>query len=42
MSRAYGGEVAAAAASVTIGPYFELGTELRPERASGRLKARYG
>jgi beta-lactam-binding protein with PASTA domain len=40
-SRAYGGEVAAAAASVTIDPYSELGTELRPERASGRLKARY-
>jgi beta-lactam-binding protein with PASTA domain len=41
VSRAYGGEVAAAAASVTIEPYTELGTELRPERASGRLKARY-
>ncbi len=41
VSRAYGGEVAAAAASVTIEPYAELGTELRPERASGRLKARY-
>ncbi|HEX3978684.1 MAG TPA: PASTA domain-containing protein [Solirubrobacteraceae bacterium] len=41
VSRAYGGEVAAAAASVTIEPYSELGTELRPERASGRLKARY-
>ena len=41
VSRAYGGEVAAAAASVTIDPYSELGTELRPERASGRLKARY-
>ena len=41
VSRAYGGEVAAAAASVTIDPYTELGTELRPERASGRLKARY-
>lgn len=40
-SRAYGGEVAAAAASVTVEPYSELGTELRPERASGRLKARY-
>jgi beta-lactam-binding protein with PASTA domain len=41
VSRAYGGEVAAAAASVAIDPYSELGTELRPERASGRLKARY-
>ena len=41
MSRAYGGEVAAAAATLTIGAYSELGTELRPERASGRLKARY-
>jgi beta-lactam-binding protein with PASTA domain len=41
VSRAYGGEVAAAAGSVTIDPYTELGTELRPERASGRLKARY-
>ncbi|HEY1715191.1 MAG TPA: PASTA domain-containing protein [Solirubrobacteraceae bacterium] len=41
VSRAFGGEVAAAAASVTIEPYRELGTELRPERASGRLKARY-
>ena len=41
VSRAFGGEVAAAAASVTIEPYTELGTELRPERASGRLKARY-
>jgi beta-lactam-binding protein with PASTA domain len=40
-SRTYGGEVAAAAASVTIGPYFDVATELRPERASGRLKARY-
>ena len=41
VSRAFGGEVAAAAATVTIGAYSELGTELRPERASGRLKARY-
>jgi beta-lactam-binding protein with PASTA domain len=41
VSRAYGGEVAAAAATVAIEPYTELGTELRPERASGRLKARY-
>jgi beta-lactam-binding protein with PASTA domain len=41
VSRAYGGEVAAAAATLTIGVYTELATELRPERASGRLKARY-
>ena len=41
VSRAYDGEVAAAAASATIEPYTELGTELRPERASGRLKAHY-
>ena len=41
VSRAFGGEVAAAAATVTIGAYTELGTELRPERGSGRLKARY-
>jgi beta-lactam-binding protein with PASTA domain len=41
VSRAFGGEVAAAAATVTIESYTELGTELRPERASGRLKARY-
>jgi beta-lactam-binding protein with PASTA domain len=41
VSRTYGGEVAAAPASVTIGPYFDIATELRPERASGRLKARY-
>jgi beta-lactam-binding protein with PASTA domain len=40
-SRAYGREVAAAPASVTFGPYFDVGTELRPERGSGRLKARY-
>lgn len=40
-SRAYGTEVAAAPASVEIGPYFDLATELRPERASGRLNARF-
>jgi beta-lactam-binding protein with PASTA domain len=40
-SRAYGGEVASAPATVTIGPYAEIATELRPERASGRLKARF-
>lgn len=41
VSRSYGGEVAAAPASATIGPYFDIATELHPERASGRLKARY-
>jgi beta-lactam-binding protein with PASTA domain len=40
-SRAYGGQVACAPATVTIGPYRDLATELRPERASGRLKARF-
>jgi beta-lactam-binding protein with PASTA domain len=40
-SRSYGSEVAAAPASVTIGRYLDLATELRPERASGRLRARY-
>jgi beta-lactam-binding protein with PASTA domain len=40
-SRAFGGEATAAPASVTITPYTEVATELRPERASGRLKARY-
>ena len=40
-SRAYGGEVASSSATATVGPYFDVATELRPERASGRLKARY-
>jgi beta-lactam-binding protein with PASTA domain len=40
-SRSYGGEVASAPASVTIAAYFEVASELRPERASGRLKARF-
>jgi beta-lactam-binding protein with PASTA domain len=40
-SRAYGSQVACAPATVTIGPYQDLATELRPERASGRLKARF-
>jgi beta-lactam-binding protein with PASTA domain len=40
-SRAYGGEVVSAPANVTVGPYYDVATELRPERASGRLKARY-
>jgi beta-lactam-binding protein with PASTA domain len=40
-SRAYASEVAAAPANLTVGPYFDIATELHPERASGRLKARY-
>jgi beta-lactam-binding protein with PASTA domain len=40
-SRAYGTEVARAPATVTIGPYQDVACELRPERASGRLKARF-
>jgi beta-lactam-binding protein with PASTA domain len=41
VSRAHGNEAASAPASVAIRPYFEIATELRPERRSGRLKARY-
>ena len=41
VSRAHGGEAATATARVAIHPYFEIATELRPERRSGRLKARY-
>lgn len=40
-SRAYGGEVGSAGATVTIGPFYEVATELRPERAAGRLRARF-
>jgi beta-lactam-binding protein with PASTA domain len=40
-SRAFGQEVAAAPATAVIEPYFEIATELRPERASGRLKGQY-
>ncbi|HXA53403.1 MAG TPA: PASTA domain-containing protein, partial [Solirubrobacteraceae bacterium] len=40
-SRAYGAEVARAPATLTIGPYQDVASELRPERASGRLKARF-
>ena len=40
-SRAYGDEVSASPATVTIEPYFEIAAELRPERASGRLKGQY-
>ena len=41
VSRAHGVEAAAASARVVVRPYFELATELHPERRSGRLKARY-
>ena len=41
VSRAHGGEAASAPASVAIQPYFDVAAELRPERRSGRLKARY-
>ena len=41
VSRAHGGEAASAPARVAIRPYFDVATELRPERRSGRLKARY-
>jgi len=41
VSRAHGGQAAAAPARVIVRPYFELATELHPERRSGRLKARY-
>ncbi len=41
VSRAHGGEAATAPARVAIRPYFDIATELRPERRSGRLKTRY-
>ena len=41
VSRARSREAAAAPARVVVRPYFELATELHPERRSGRLKARY-
>jgi beta-lactam-binding protein with PASTA domain len=41
VSRAHGGEAAAAPASVGVRPYVDVATELRPERRAGRLKARY-
>lgn len=40
-SRAHGGQAATAPATVAVRPYFEIATELHPERRSGRLKARY-
>jgi beta-lactam-binding protein with PASTA domain len=40
-SRAYGGQVASTPASVTVGPYFDVATDLRPARAGGRLRASY-
>ena len=41
ISRAHGSQAATAPASVDVRPYFDIATELRPERRSGRLKARY-
>jgi len=41
VSRAHGGEAAAAPASVGVSPYVDIAAELHPERRSGRLKARY-
>jgi beta-lactam-binding protein with PASTA domain len=41
VSRAHGGEAAVAPASVGVRPYVDVASELRPERRSGRLKARY-
>jgi beta-lactam-binding protein with PASTA domain len=41
VSRAFGGEAAAAPASVTIESYTEIATEIRPDRSAGRLKARF-
>ena len=41
ISRAHGGQAATAPATVVIAPYFDIATELHPERRSGRLKARY-
>jgi beta-lactam-binding protein with PASTA domain len=40
-SRTYETQVAGAAASVQIQPYRELASKLAPDRASGRLKARF-
>ena len=40
-SRAYGSEVASAPASIIVQPFHEVATELRPQRGSGRLKARF-
>ncbi len=40
-SRAYDGEVARAGGSLHVLPYRQLETSLRPDRASGRLKARF-
>ena len=40
-SRAYQAEVAAAPATVTIEPYQDVTGKVAPDRASGRLKARY-
>jgi beta-lactam-binding protein with PASTA domain len=40
-SRAYGTQVAGAAATVGVEPYQDVAAKLTPDRASGRLKARF-
>ncbi len=40
-SRAYEAQVAGAAATVEVEPYQDVAAKLAPDRASGRLKARY-
>ena len=40
-SRAHGTELAAAPATLTIEPYEDVAAKLAPDRASGRLKARF-
>ena len=40
-SRAYGTQVASAPATVKIDPYQDVAAKLAPDRASGRLKARF-
>ena len=40
-SRAYGAQVASAPATVKIEPYQDVAAKLAPDRASGRLKARF-
>jgi beta-lactam-binding protein with PASTA domain len=41
VSRAYGCQVAGAAATLSIEPYQDVAAKLYPDRASGRLKARF-
>jgi beta-lactam-binding protein with PASTA domain len=40
-SRAYETQVASAPTTLVIGPYRDVACEIRPERASGKLKARF-